>query len=163
VAPDAVLSSVTLDLNDDAAFDRAVLVQGGAEADLYIYLSQPSGSDRRELALLKKDAAWAGNMWATLPSLEVSPKGSLLLKSLNDSIGRNRWEQTLTIVYRDGKLVVAGITYKSRDTLDRSASLICDVNLLTGQGTRNGKKVTLPGKAVPLADWSDDSLPKACR
>jgi len=171
VAPDAVLSSVTVDLNNDGAFDRAVLAEvsgpdgSTGEADLYVYLSAPNelGHDHRELALLKHNAAWAGGMWGTLPSLEVSRSGSLLLKSGNDAIGRGRWSQTLTIALRGGVLTVVGLTYTYHDTLDPNAGGNCDINLLTGKGTRNGKKVKASVSAQPLATWNVEEQPAECR
>jgi hypothetical protein len=162
VSPNSVLSAVTLDLDGDASFDRATLVQGEEGADLYVYLSAgASGQDApRRLALYKKEAAWTGTMWGTLPSLHVSTRGSLLLKSGNDAIGRSRWERVLTIVFRDGQLVVAGITNRSRDTLDPSGGVACDLNLLSGHGTRNGKRVKVTAKSVLLAAWDDSALPR---
>jgi hypothetical protein len=165
IPPDAVLSAVTSDWNGDGRMDRAILVEGQEErADLYIYVStdDPNGGERRDLALAKTGAAWKGAMWGTQPSLELSPKGSLLLKSGNDAIGRSRWSQTLTIVYRNGEFLVAGMTFDSRDTLEPKAGGHCDLNLLTGQGIRNGKALKVAAKQIRLADWSDDSRPKEC-
>jgi hypothetical protein len=165
--PDAVVSVVTLDFDGDGDMDRAALVQGKDDAatDLYIYLAGPDPDDagRRELALVKESAAWIGGMWGTLPSLEASPKGSLLLRSQNDAIGRSRWSQTLTIIHRGGRFLVAGFTMTSRDTLEPNSSSSCDVNLLSGQAVRNGKKLTTASKAVELKDWSGDTWPKECR
>jgi hypothetical protein len=171
VAPDAVLSAVTIDFNNDGGFDRAVLAEvtgpdgSTGETDLYVYLSVPNelGRDQRRLELVKHGAAWAGGMWGTLPSLEVSRSGSLLLKSGNDAIGRGRWEQTLTIAYRNNELTVVGLTYTSRDTLDPNGGGNCDLNLLTGKGTRNGKKIKASIKASSLKDWNTEELPKECQ
>ncbi len=165
IRPDSVLSAVTSDWNGDGRMDRAVLVEGQEDqADLYIYLSadDPNGGERRDLALAKTGAAWKGAMWGTLPSLELNPKGSLLLKSGNDAIGRSRWSQTLTIVYRNGEFLVAGMTFDSRDTLEPKAVGHCDLNLLTGQGIRNGKTIKAASGQIKLADWSDDRRPKEC-
>jgi hypothetical protein len=164
ISPDSVLSVVTSDWNGDGGMDRAVLVEGQDGADLYIYLSDidPNEDRRRQLALAKTGAAWIGTMWGTLPGIEVNPKGSLLLKSGNGAVGRSRWTQTLTIVYRNGEFLVAGLTFDSRDTLDPKAGGHCDLNLLTGQGIRNGKPIKVAVIQIRLADWSDDSRPKEC-
>jgi hypothetical protein len=102
-------------------------------------------------------------MAGTIPSLQVNPQGSLVVSSENIGIGRNKWEQKLTIVYRNNEFIVAGLTYSSRDTLDPKAGGNCDVNFLSGKGTRGGKPFALTGKPPRLADWADESLPKECQ
>ncbi len=161
-----VLSAVTLSFTDGGATDRAVLVDNrDAGADLHLYLSLEDAKPDAPVrpALVKKNAAWSGAMWGTRPSLEVSGKGSLLIKSGNEAIGRGRWTQTLTVVYRNKDFVVAGITRDERDTLDLKAGGSCDLNLLTGKGKRNSKPVETKFPAIKLADWSDEKLPEECR
>ena len=157
-----VLSSVTLSF-DGGDTDRAVLVEnddGGA--DLYVYLAlQPAAAAKP--ALVKKNAAWSGFMWGTRASLEVNDKGSLLVKSGNEGIGRNRWTQTLTVVLRDKQFIVAGFTRDEHDTLDLKAGGACDINFLTGKGKRNDKPISVKTPAPKLADWSDESPPQACK
>lgn len=161
-----VISAVTLNLTGQGGADRAVLVDNfESGADLYIYLAIDDAKPDVALkpALVKKAAAWSGAMWGTRPSLEVSGKGSLLIKSGNEAIGRGRWTQTLTVVYRNKDFVVAGITRDERDTLDLKAGGSCDLNLLTGKGQRISKPVETKFPAIKLADWSDEKLPKECR
>ncbi len=160
-----VLSAVTLDFNNDAKQDRAVLVRNKDEvADLYLYLAKdvPTPEPVMALALTKKSVVYSGTMWGQSPSLDVSAKGSLLIKSGNESIGRNRWLQTLTVVYRNKEFVIAGITYASRDTLEAGNDVSCDLNLLTGKGLRNGRPIDAKLTPILLADWSDEKLPKEC-
>jgi hypothetical protein len=102
-------------------------------------------------------------MAGTEPSLELSSRGSLLLKSGNQSIGRDRWEQTLTIAYRNDQFVIAGLTLEVRDTLDHSAGGNCDLNLLTGQGTRNGRRVDIGAQTILLSTWEDERRVELCR
>jgi hypothetical protein len=159
-----VLSAVTLSLQDGAT-DRAVLVDNrDTGADLYIYLSVDAAKADAPLkpALVKKDAAWSGVMWGTRPTLDVSDKGSLFVKSGNEAIGRGRWSQTLTVIYRNNDFIVAGLTRSARDTLDLKAGGSCDLNFLTGKGKRNGKPAKTKFPATKLADWSDEKLPKEC-
>lgn len=161
-----VLSAVTLDFSSSGRQDRAVLaLNAAAAADLYLYLlkDDPRGDSALALAETKKNVAFSGGMWGQLPSLETNGKGSLLIKSANDSIGRDRWSQTLTIVYRNKQFLIGGIAYEARDTLDPKAGGSCDLNLLTGKGVRNGKPVDGKSAPIRLADWSDDKLPKECR
>lgn len=157
-----VISSVTLSFSAGDT-DRAVLVENDdAGADLYIYRAlEPSPAPPAKPALVKKNAAWSGAMWGTRPSLELSGKGSLLVKSANDAIGRGRWSQTLTIVYRNKEFIVAGLTREARDTIDLT-SHSCDLNYLSGKGVRDGKAVALKPPAPKLADWSDEKPPEAC-
>ncbi len=163
-----VLSAATLSFGDDGAFDRTVLTQNGdAGADLTIFRAVPAPDGAVAVlkpTLVKKDVAWSGQMWGTLPSLSVNGKRSLVIASANDAVGRDRWSQKLTVVLRDGAFVIAGITHTSHDTLDpKAGASSCDLNLLTGKGTSDGKPVTETRAPIPLADWSDYKLPNACQ
>ncbi len=74
----------------------------------------------------------------------------------------DRWSQKLTVVLRDGAFVIARIAHASRDTLDpKAGASSCDLNLLTGKGTSDGKPVTEKLAPIPLSEWLDDKLPKA--
>jgi hypothetical protein len=145
--------------------DRAVLVANGAgNSDLYIYLNLDNADDKApKPALVKKDAAWDGGIWGSRPSLETTAKGSLLIKSENSGAGRDRWNQTLTVVYRNKQFIVAGLTREAYDTLSPDAGHSCDLNFLSGKGKRDGKSVEIKTPAMKLADWSDGELPKDCR
>ena len=165
VNPKNVLSVVTTDWNNDGGFDRAVLVINGAEptqTELFIYLSDSTTSSMK-LMVHKKDVAWRGVMWGTQPWIELTPQNSLTIHSLNEAIGRNRWEQVLTVAYRNDEFMVVGYTYGARDTLDLDYNLNCDVNLLTGNGIKNGESFSTSPKAIPLASWSDDLIPENCQ
>jgi len=161
-----VISSVTLSF-EGGDTDRAVLVENGdAGADLYIYRNLEPARDLStpaKPALAKKDAAWSGGMWGQRPSLETNAKGALLIKSENTGVGRDRWTETLTVVYRNREFVVAGLTRESYDTLDPNAAHSCDLNFLTGKGKRDGKPIEVKTPLKKLADWSDDKAPpKEC-
>lgn len=161
-----VISSVTLSFEPNGQTDRAVLVANANDgADLYVYfnVTPPQDDKIAKPALVKGSAAWSGAMWGTYPSLAVAAKGALQIKSENDGVGRNRWSQTLTVIYRNKEFIVAGVTRSARDTLDPKASGVCDLNLLTGKGLRNGKAVTTKTPAIKLADWSDEKLPAECQ
>jgi hypothetical protein len=160
-----VLSAVTLSFSQNGETDRAVLVENDdAGADLYIYLNLDPANSKGVVkpALVKKNAAWSGAMWGSRPSLDVNEKGSLLVKSANEAIGRDRWSQTLTVAYRNKEFVAAGLTREARDTLDPKAGGSCELNFLSGKGKRNGKAVEIPSRPITLAEWSDERLPKEC-
>ncbi|TDX62227.1 hypothetical protein EDE12_111134 [Methylosinus sp. sav-2] len=161
-----ILSATPIYLSDGGGRDLAVLVDNlDTGADLYVYLGLDQDALRAgaKPAFVKKNAAWNGGMAGQRPSLAVSDKGSLLIKSENDSIGRDRWSETLTVIRRNGALIVAGFTYAARDTIDPNAGGTCDLNFLAGKGTRNGKKVEIKAQTISLADWSEDKLPKECK
>ena len=166
-APDysRVLATVTFSL-EGGETDRAVLVENGdAGADLYIYRDlgpAHASSTPATPALVKKSAAWSGAMWGTRPALETNAKGALLIKSENSGIGRSRWSQTVTVVYRNKEFLVAGLTRDAYDTLDPNEAHGCDLNFLSGKGKKDGKAVDVKTPAKKLADWSDESLPKEC-
>lgn len=160
-----VVSAATGDWNSDGMMDRAFLVAGDndeMDVALHIYLGELS-SPLPKLEIIKPDLVWSGAMWGTTPSLTLGKSGSLEVHSQNEAIGRHRWNQTLTLAYRQGAFVVAGYTYNSYDTLDLNAGLSCDVNLLTGGGIKDKKSFKIPAKMTPLADWSADQIPAQCR
>lgn len=160
-----IVDAVTLSF-EGGDMDRAVLVENGdSSADLYIYLSLDPSRDLSKPAkpaLVKKDAAWSGAMWGQRPSLDTNVKGSLLIKSENSGIGRSRWRQTLTVIYRNHEFIVAGLTRDAYDTLDPTAGHSCDLNFLSGKGKKDGKTVEAKGPAKTLAEWSDGALPADC-
>ena len=130
---------VNADWNEDGRFDKALLVinpDDSSQADLYLYLSSEKGL---LLDTYAPAVAWQGAMFGTQPSLDINPRGSLLIHSQNDAIGRNRWNETITVAYRAGEFVIAGYTYNSRDTLDLDNTTSCDINFLTGQWLRDGE------------------------
>lgn len=160
-----VIDALTADWNDDGSMDRAILVTNKEtdQADLYLYVGGEAANEFK-LDLVRKDAVWVGGMWGTLPSLELSKKGSLLIKSANEAIGRDRWNQTITVAYRNNNFVAAGFTYNAYDTLEpNAAGTQCDVNLLTGKGTLNGKAITVKDKAPLLKSWDMDGVLDACK
>lgn len=163
VDPVAVVAAVTADWNDDGIPDRAVLVADESEPDL-LDLHVALSRDGEPLAAreVADSIAWQGMMAGQEASLVLAPNGSLRLVSQNTSIGRDRWERTLTIAHRDGRLVVAGFTHVSYDTLDPDAATSCDVNLLTGRGVRDELPITLPAGPVAIEEWTLDTTPAPC-
>jgi hypothetical protein len=146
---------VNADWNEDGRFDKALLAinpDDSSQVDLYLYLSSEKGL---LLATYVPAVAWHGEMFGTQPDLDVNARGSLLIYSQNDAIGRNRWRETITVAYREGQFVVAGYTYTSRDTLDLDNTMSCDVNLLTGQGVLNGEAFALEPERVSFAELED--------
>jgi len=165
IQPSQAISAVTADWNEDGGFDRAILVDGGNDdADLHIYLSVDPASDGQNmnLHLFKPGFAWMGVMWGQQPSLSVNDQGSLMIHTENTGIGRNAWNQKLTVAWRNEQFVVAGYTHDSYDRIDPDAVVNCDLNLLTGRGVKNGKAVKSPVTKVPLKDWDQTAVEEVC-
>ena len=160
ISPAAVLAAVSHDWNNDGLQDRAVLVEGTEDADLYLSLSIP-GTFERRVAAIGRNIAWRGEMAGTRPNLALSDSGSLLVQSMNESIGRTRWVETLTITFRDGSFVVAGYTRVERDTVIPENRFDCDVNLLTGKGIFNDAPFGTSQPLLPVERWHTD-LARIC-
>ena len=108
------------------------------------------------------DAASVGPLPGQKPTLAISEAGSVLLTSMNEGMGRDRWRMTLTIAHRGGDWRIAGYTYDFYDPLDATAWGHCDLNLLTGQGvaeTQDGPRLAVAPAAPLLWDWRAAELP----
>ena len=150
--------SVQADLDKDGAAETYALVDNGTGT---VDLSVETASG----VVTYPGVAWTGGMAGQRPDLALSPSGSVLLTSRNDSVGRDRWRLTLTLAQRDGALKVAGITYERHDTLDPEGGWgSCDLNLLSGRGVVEGpqgqREVAVPGLAPRLAEWQEGDLPE---
>lgn len=171
VPPERIIDAAIGDWNKDGKPDLVLLAASSPDdqADnpigVYIYLRDD------EHSLLKLAASAPNKIWGSVepdgvvgqePSISALPNGSIAIVSQNDSIGRDRWEQTLTLAYRNSSFVVAGYTYNSRDTLEPDNSHSCDYNVLTGKVTKDGKTLKADAKTVGIQDWQDDIGQKAC-
>lgn len=96
------------------------------------------------------------------PTIAADHRGSILVRTKNEAIGRSRWEQVVTIAYRDGVFVLAGFAHGHRDTIDPTDFGRCDINLLTGNGIRNGKPLKTAPVRVKLSDWNSRMGMRAC-
>jgi hypothetical protein len=169
-----IVAAVTGDFNKDGAQDLALLVRGQGDMDLHFFLQDKDG------LYLKHAGVALGKVWGTAepdgtvgqePELKALPNGSIQVITRNDAIGRDRWNQTLTLAYRNTDFIVAGFTYSYYDTLDTNNNGDCDLNVLTGKGIANvpdgkgGRKkvaVSIQPQFVPFKDWPDDGGMKAC-
>ncbi len=154
ITPDAIFSVATTDWNNDGIEDPVIIlnINNGEQFDGLFYLSDESG----RLALLHHipDIVWGSSvMFGQEPWVTTTQNGSVIVGSQNSAIGRNRWEQKLTIAYRDSQLIVAGYTYSFYDTLDTEAYGGCDLNLLTGKGFKHDKPVKIKAGAMSVAEF----------
>lgn len=168
IDPAKIIGGATGDWNHDGEADLALLVASPAQGDdigIYIYLRD------KDHALLTLATQAPGKVWGNGsldgmfgqdPSIEALSSGSIAVHSQNSGIGRDRWEQALTLAYRNEQFVVAGYTFSHYDTLDTNNTGACDYNVLTGKVTRDGKASKVDAKTIPVADWDDDVGQKAC-
>jgi hypothetical protein len=163
---------VALDMDNDGRMDRAVIAQDpdSGQADLSIYLAAGEGKlDPSRKPSFVKMALTEDRILA----LESKGKGSLVVTSCFGCGANKSWDETLTIVWRGGKFLVAGYSrdwdwnvQKADGTVETTLGG-CDINFLTGKGTVSkdlepGKPTNGKFKPVPLKDWSYENRPKAC-
>jgi hypothetical protein len=156
--PDAIFSVATTDWNNDGIEDPVMIlnINDGEQFDVLFFLSDEYG--RLALSHHIPDMIWGSSaMFGQEPSVTKTPYGSIIIGSQNSAIGRDRWEQKLTIAYRDNQLILAGFTYSFYDTLDTENYGNCDLNLLTGKGLTNEKSISFRSVFTPLSTYSDQS------
>ena len=171
IASDRIIDAAIGDWNKDGKPDLALLVASAPDdpADnpigVYIYLRDG------EHALLKLAASAPNKIWGSVgpegmvgqePTITALPNGSIAVESQNDSVGRDRWHQTLTLAYRNNGFIVAGYTYDYRDTLKPDSGYSCDYNVLTGKATKDGKDLKAEARTINIQDWQDDLGQKVC-
>lgn len=158
-----IRGEVTLDMDGDGKADRAALVENAASgaSDLYIFLG--GGDAKLDLA---RPASIIRRGVASRVVQELRANGGSLL--VEDATGgaSDDYDDTLTIVYRNGAFLVAGFT---RDTDTRKGGVgHCEINLLTGRAlvSRGVDGVAKPARArvkpVRLADWPGEP-PAPCK
>lgn len=168
IAPDRVIGGAVGDWNRDGNPDLALLVAPASDDDkigIYIYLR-----DKTHLLLTLAASApdtVAGNssldsLVGQDPTISALPNGSIGVHSENSGVGRDRWEETLTIAYRNAAFVVAGFAYSHNDTLEPDNGGSCDYNVLSGKVSRNGKDAKIAAKTVKISDWTDALGMAAC-
>ncbi|MCL6706661.1 hypothetical protein M8R20_06585 [Pseudomonas sp. R2.Fl] len=163
-----VLSSASGDWNRDGKQDLALLVAPDSDEDdlsLYLYLMDADHPLLR-FAVASHNIAWGNRnldgMFGQDATIEALANGSIAVHSENSSIGRNRWQQTLTIAWRDGRFVAAGLTYSDYDTLNPDAASSCDYNILTGKLMLDGEEHDIAPQALPIEDWFDSGASGMC-
>ena len=145
--------TLTADLDRDGRAETFAVIDDGA--------SQTSLEIRRpgKSTIVARNIAWS----LEPATLTRAPNGSVLLNSSHVGIGRSPHEQTLTIAFRGGTYQVVGLTRANWDRIEPDSSTSCDLNLLTGRGTVNGRNVRRTLRAMPITAWNADTpLPVGC-
>ncbi len=168
IDPQRIIAGATGDWDKDGHQDLALLVAPADETDdigIYIYLRD------NEHLLLKLAATAPGKvvgntrldgMYGQDPSITALPTESIAVHSENTGVGRDHWEQTMTIAYRNAAFVVAGFTYTHYDTLDPDNNGTCDYNVLSGKVSNDGKDRKVDPQTIDVAHWTDERGRKAC-
>lgn len=160
-------TEITADITGDGLIDFVELYENvnPGDADLRIWVRNTNGV--LELSSQSLALVWVGGP-GQQAELSLTDHGSLQVISQNYSIGRNRWQQTLTLAYRNDIFVLAGFTYNWYDSLNLEDSGNCDVNLLTGKGVlETGNEVVSKTRFTtnayhgPIEHW-DKEWPKEC-
>ena len=167
--PARIVDAAVGDWNGDGKADMALLAEAADGSDddqlgIYIYL-------RDDHDLLRLSASAPGKIWGSTapdglygrePSVKAAGKSSIAVRSQNSAAGRDRWEQTLTLAYRNNQFVVAGYTYSHYDTLDPDSGGTCDYNALSGKLQKNGKDMKAEPRTIAIADWNDETGQSIC-
>lgn len=167
---DRIIAMTSGDWNKDGTPDLAVVATPGDDSGddngLYVYVAKPE-ENRLTLALSLPNTVWGNlTMYGQEPELAALANGSFTLTTKNDSIGRDRWRQSLTIAYRNFDFIVAGYTFSSYDTIAEdgaeNSTRDCDLNVLTGKGKSGGRAVSGQPQFVLLKDWKNEIARTAC-
>lgn len=165
--------TVMLELDGDGRPDRAWVIptegdEGAYELHVALGSGKPVGIDGNSDIVLRDIGSWV------MPSLESPRPGAIELRTCTGCGAKQSTDETLTIVYRQGRLIVAGFRrsweWGSPLPTDEFNVIIgdCDVDFLTGIGTAStsleeGTKVPGHFEPVALRDWSAAIWPTICR
>lgn len=72
IQPEDVIGFLIEDFNDDGSLDKALLVQGSEDVDLFLYLASDGGE--MTLAVHNPDIVWSGMMYGTIPRISQHPE-----------------------------------------------------------------------------------------
>lgn len=167
--PARIVDAAVGDWNGDGKPDLALIAEAADDADddqlgIYIYLRDDH--DLLRLAASAPAKIWgstaADGIYGQEPSIKAAGKSSIAIHTQNSAIGRDRWEQTLTLAYRNNQFVVAGYTYSHYDTLDPDAGGSCDYNALSGKLQKDGKDQQAEARTIAIADWKDETGQSIC-
>jgi hypothetical protein len=164
-----IVDAATGDWNGDGKPDLALLMEpadGGEDDQLGIYIYLRDEHDLLRLAAAAPNkiggSTQPDGIFGQEPSIKAAGKSSIAIRSQNSAIGRDRWDQTITLAYRNSQFVVAGYTYNHYDTLDPEAGGSCDYNALTGKLQKDGKDVKAVAQTIAIEQWNDETGQSIC-
>ncbi len=161
-ADDQVVQSVSMKGRPDRVV-TASLVKSQDENFATLMITHQKPNDVRHFVGAMNDTEFGVNeSLAGFTTLEKNAGGSLLIKSANESFGRDRYSRTLTVAYRDNQYKIIGFTFYHLDTFNMKSDN-CDYNLQTGKGNRNGKAVKISTKSISLEKFEENEKSYSCK
>lgn len=144
---------------------QAALIKMDDSAEISVLITHQYAQDSRHFVAVdnSKLGIYATEIAGNETVLSVNGAGSLEINQQNSALGRDRWERTITVAYRNGKYVLAGFTFSYRDTLNPASTGHCDYNLMSGRGLFNGKKVQLKTKNIDFESLEDSEKLYNCQ
>jgi hypothetical protein len=185
-AAEHVLYEIPLEINGNEATDRAMMVivgdtvnieegkpldfyqlEPGQRADLLIFLDVDGDAlNVTDTPSIRKQGVAVSDKLAFVLLPEATSKGSLNIITSNGFGNTFNTTETLTVVYRQSKFIVAGLAV---DLFARGEDAHCSINLLNGKAVRkkfkDARNRPVKGsfkQTIQLADWNEDVRPKAC-
>lgn len=159
IRPGDIIDAAIGDWNRDGLDDLAILAvtqpEENMEIGVHVFLRDGERGFLKP-ALSVPDKVWGSRFHGHEPSIRALENGSIAITTQNSSIGREHWTHTISLAYRNGRFLVAGLTFSSHDTRQEDEELICDLNLLTGRGIINDRPTTFRPLSLTLEEWSDE-------
>lgn len=161
----AVATSVKADWNKDDLVDSAALTMTDPESP-YLTATISFGQNDGSQKVFTTNSRLIGNYRPEIlsrgSSISLNEKGSLVLSDFNDGGGRSRWKRTYVFVYQNDRFILAGLSIEEHDQFDRQAGGACELNFLTGKGTRNLQPFTFTAATPEFSEVTSEFAPKEC-
>lgn len=185
-AAEHILYEIPVEMNGNEATDRAMMVivgdtvnieeakpldfyqlEPGQRADLLIFLDvEDDALNVTDTPSIRKQGVAVSDKLAFVLLPEATSKGSLNVITSNGFGNTFNTTETLTVVYRQSKFIVAGFAV---DLFARGEVAHCSVNFLNGKALmrrfEDKRSAPMKGsfkKALTLESWNAGTTPKVC-
>jgi len=172
--PPGLLESLNYEA-DGEKFRAEAILDDGNDCDLVIYNIK---NEKDPILLVRKNdfltCTSRTDVAGRIHRFKLNSHGGLQASSTwaESGVGRDHWDETITIVHRNGKIWVGGYSYKTEDDITGYRH-DCDVNYLSGHEDIIDRsdsreptyhyhlKINTP---IPLlSTWSKDHQPPRCK
>jgi hypothetical protein len=155
---DDVTRTASFDIDGDGVPDRVELKRG--TDDISVDVAVTLSASKRTV----RARALVGAEYAEPPTFD---KGEVFL-AFDWLTGRYKTHTRFYIGMQGPELVVRRYETAVVDSISAEPdgtvkAEFCAADFIANRATRNDKPADPPDKPVPLADWKDDSVPKACQ